>query len=130
RRAVEPQGAVYADDQADDARGGEDREKRLNRHGLKEPRAEAEDGRRELDARVFDLGHELRPYAGGLDDPNDFAIFERFLFEQEHVLEGDLVAFHALHFGHVGHFARAIAHAALLDDDVHRRADLLANRAN
>ena len=50
---------------------------------------------------VLDLGHELRAHAGRLDLADDFAVFERLLLEQEDVLQGDLVAFHALHFGDV-----------------------------
>ena len=86
--------------------------------------------RRQLDARVFDLGHELRAHAGRLDRADDLAVLERLLLEQEDVLEDDLVAFHALHFGDVGDLARAVAHAALLDDHVDRRADLLADGAH
>src|SRR5258707_15725088 len=103
---------------------------RVTRASLEEPGAEAKDRRRELDARVFDLGHELGPDAGRLDSPDDLAVFERLLLEQEHILEGDFVPFHTLHFGDVGHLARAVAHAALLDDNVDRRADLLADGAD
>ena len=44
-----------------------------------------------MDARVFDLGHELRADAGRLDDPDDLAVFERFLFDQESFTEGRVV---------------------------------------
>src|SRR6188472_4430628 len=88
---------------------------------------QTEDRRRELYVRVLDLGHELRAHARRLDLPDHATVLEGFLLEQEHVLEGDLVAFHALHFGDVGDLAGAVAHAALLDDDVDRGADLLAD---
>ena len=52
-------------------------------HGLEEPRRQAEDGRRQLDARVLDLGHELGPHARRLDRADDLAVLERLLLEQE-----------------------------------------------
>ena len=48
--------------------------------------------------------------------------------EQENVLHGDDIAFHAGNFGHVGDFARAVAQAGDLHDDVDRRSNLPAAR--
>src|SRR5207244_1392133 len=86
----------------------------LTLHGLEVPLRQAEDGRRQRDARLFDLGHELGAHTGGLDGADDLAVLVRLLLEQEHVLKGDLVALHALHLGDVRDLARPVAHAALL----------------
>src|SRR6478672_10716759 len=70
------------------------------RRALEEPVRQTEHGRRQADARVLELGHELRAHAGRLDPADHLAAFEGFLLEGEHVLQGNHVAFHALHFGY------------------------------
>ena len=52
------------------------------------------------------------------------------LLELENVLQGNLVAFQADDFRDLDHLATAVAHARLVDDDVNRRGDLLADGAD
>ena len=73
---------------------------------------------------------ESRTDAAGHEIAHDFAVFSNAAFpEDENVLHGDDVAFHAGDFGDAGDFARAVAQTADLHHDVDGRGDLAANRA-
>mgnify|MGYP006173551319 CR=1 FL=1 len=50
--------------------------------------------------------------------------------EQDEVLQGDDVAFHAQHFGDVSYLAAAVAQTSDLHDDVDRAGDHLAERVH
>ena len=66
----------------------------------------------------------------GMKSPMHFAgLADAALPEDENVLHGDDFAFHAGDFGDVDDFARAVAEAADLNDDVDGRGDLAANGA-
>src|SRR4051812_20871367 len=88
---------------------------------------EAEDAVREMDAHRLELLDELRPDAGGLQAALDLAVDDAGLLENEHVLHDDGVALHPLYLRDVHDLARAILEAGLVDDQVDRGADLLAN---
>src|SRR5258707_4780454 len=83
-----------------------------------------------MDPHHLELLDELGPNAGGLEAALDLALDDPGLLEDEHVLHDDHVAFHALNLGDVDDLARSVLEAALLEDQVYRRLDLLADRPN
>src|SRR6476659_576793 len=89
---------------------------------------EAEQAGREVDAHDLELLDELGPDPGRLEPALDLALDHAGLLEDEHVLHDDDVAFHALDLGDVDDLPGPVLEAALLDDEVDRRGDLLANR--
>src|SRR5688500_7077014 len=91
---------------------------------------EAEDVRREMDAHHLELLHELRPDPGRLEAALDLALDDARLLEDEHVLHDDDVALHALDLGDVRDLPGPVLEARLVDDEVHRRGDLLAEGAD
>src|SRR5215475_4976139 len=91
---------------------------------------EPEDVVREVDALRFELLDELRPDAGRLEPALDLAVDHAGLLEDEHVLHDDGVAFHALDLGDVRDLAGAVLEAGLVDDQVDRGRDLLADGAD
>src|SRR5438552_14552374 len=72
----------------------------------------AEDVLRQLDAGRLELLAELRAVAGRAELADDLAVDVRGLLEDEHVLQDDGVALHALDLGDVGDLARAVLQAA------------------
>src|SRR6202008_3581970 len=92
--------------------------------------AEAEEARGQMDAHHLELLDELRPDPGRLQAALDLALDNARLLEDEHVLHDDDVAFHALDLGDVDDLPGPILEAALLDDEVDRRGDLLADGAD
>ena len=71
----------------------------------------------------------LRPDPGGAEPADHLAVrADAGLLEQEDLLHGDDVAFHAGDFGDGRHLARAVGHARHLDDQVDGRRDLLPDR--
>src|SRR5215204_4598785 len=76
--------------------------------------AVAEDVRRQIDVRRFELLDELGPYAGRLHAADDLAAFDAGLLEDEYVLHDDYVALHTLDLGDAGDFAGAVLEALLL----------------
>src|ERR1700741_2967314 len=92
--------------------------------------AEAEEARRQVDAHHLELLDELGTDAGRLEATLDLAFDDTGLFEDEDVLHDDDVAFHALDLGDVDDLPGPVLEAALLDDQVDRRGDLLADGAD
>src|SRR5438093_287644 len=88
---------------------------------------ESEEARREMDAHHLELLHELRTDAGRLQPALDLAFDDARLLEHEDVLHDDDVAFHALDLGDVRDLPGPVLEAALVDDEVHGRGDLLAD---
>src|SRR6186997_146066 len=88
---------------------------------------EAEEARRQVDAHDLELLDELGPDPGRLQPSLDLALDDAGLLEDEHVLHDDDVAFHALDLGDVDDFPGPVLEAALLDDEVDRRGDLLTD---
>src|SRR5438477_1542302 len=73
---------------------------------------------------VVELGHE----AGGDEPAHDLPLaVEAFLLEAEDVLHGDDVHLHAGDFADGDDLARSVGEPGLLDDEVHRAGDLLAD---
>src|SRR5436190_2155435 len=89
----------------------------------------AEDVLRQLDAGGLELLAELRADARRAELADDLAVDVRGLLEDEHVLQHDRLAFHALDLGDVRDLARSILEAADLHDDVERGGHLLTDRA-
>src|SRR3954467_2310587 len=87
--------------------------------------AEAEEARGQMDPHHLELLDELRSDAGWLQAALDLAFGHPGLLEDEHVLHDDDVAFHALDLGDVDDLPGPVLEPALLDDEVHRRGDLL-----
>src|SRR3954463_2680448 len=87
--------------------------------------------RRELDAQLVEPIGEPWPDAGGHRLAEELAgrIHAGRVVEQERVLEGDGLPLHALHLGHVGDPAGAVAQPGELDDDVDGGGNLLADGA-
>src|SRR5437868_12123338 len=92
--------------------------------------AEAEEARRQVDPHDLELLDELRADAGRLQATLDLALDDAGLLEDEDVLHDDDVAFHPLDLGDVDDLPGPVLEAALLDDQVHRRGDLLADGAD
>src|SRR5262245_24071132 len=90
----------------------------------------AEEARRQMDAHHLELLDELGPDAGRLQAALDLAFDDARLLEHEDVLHDDDVAFHALDLGDVRDLPGAVLEAALVDDQVDRRGDLLADGAD
>src|SRR6186997_1595261 len=88
---------------------------------------EAEEARRQVDAHDLELLDELGPDPGRLQPSLDLALDDSGLLEDEHVLHDDDVAFHALDLGDVDDLPGPVLEAALLDDEIDRRGDLLAD---
>src|SRR5688572_12071469 len=88
---------------------------------------EAEEARRQVDAHDLELLDELGPDAGRLQAALDLAVDDAGLFEHEHVLHDDDVAFHALDLGDVDDLPGPVLEATLLDDQVDGGGDLLAD---
>src|SRR5438128_7234398 len=85
-----------------------------------------EDVRRKVDPLRLEPLHRPRSQAGWDVPPDHLPVVrEALLVEAEDVLEDDHAAFHALDFGDVGDLAAAVAEAALVDDDVDGRSNLL-----
>src|SRR6476646_748055 len=89
--------------------------------------AEAEAARRQVDAQHLELLDERGTEAGRLEAAMDLALDDTGLLEDEHVLHDDDVAFHALDLGDVDDLPGPVLQAALLDDEVDGRGDLLAD---
>src|SRR3954471_20000669 len=89
---------------------------------------EPEESGRKVDAHDFELLDELRPDARRLQPALDLAFDDTGLLEDEHVLHDDDVAFHPLDLGDVDDLSRAVLESRLLDDQIHGRCDLLADR--
>src|SRR6478672_786468 len=90
--------------------------------------AEAEEARRQMDAHHLELLDELRSDAGRLEAALDLAFDDPGLLEDEPVLHDDHITFHALDLGDVDDLPGPVLEAALLDDEIDRRGDLLADR--
>src|SRR6476660_4858662 len=90
---------------------------------------EPEESGREIDPHDLELLDELRPDAGRLEPALDLAFDDTGLLEDEDVLHDDDVTFHALDLGDVDDLPGPVLEAALLDDQVNRRGDLLADGA-
>src|SRR2546423_2985825 len=88
---------------------------------------EAEDVRRHVDAHDLELLDELGPDAGRLQAALDLAFDDTGLLEDEDILHDDDITFHTLDFGDVGDLAGAVLEAALQDDEVDGRRDLLTD---
>src|SRR6185436_21094553 len=88
---------------------------------------EPEEARWQVDAHDLELLDELGPDPGRLQPSLDLALDDAGLLEDEHVLHDDDVAFHALDLGDVDDLPGPVLEAALLDDEVDRRGDLLAD---
>src|SRR3990172_11435103 len=88
-----------------------------------------EDAGRQVNARALDLLDELGPQARG-PYPSGYpaAPIDPFLPELEDVLQGDDLALHAHHLGHVGYAAAAILQAVQVDDQVEGRGHLVPDR--
>src|SRR3954464_8225453 len=91
---------------------------------------EPEESGRKIDAHDFELLDELRPDARRLQPALDLAFDDTGLLEDEHVLHDDDVAFHPLDLGDVDDLPGPVLEAALLDDEVDGRGDLLAEGAD
>src|ERR1700704_1613197 len=91
---------------------------------------EAEDVRCHVNTHDLELLDELGADPGRLEAALDLALDDARLLEHEDVLHDDDVAFHALDFGDVGDLPGAVLEPALVDDEVHRRGDLLADGAH
>src|SRR5215211_2382281 len=87
----------------------------------------AEDVRRQIDVGDLEPVDELRPDAGRLHPADDLAVLDAGLLEGEDVLHDDDLAFHFLDLGHVDDLSGAVLHTVLLDDEVDRGGDLLAD---
>src|SRR5262245_28623716 len=100
--------------------------------GLPPPRSVrvAEEARRQMDAHHLELLDELRPDARRLEPALDLAFDDTGLLEDEDVLHDDDVAFHALDLGDVDDLPGPVLEAALLDDEVDRGGELLADGAD
>src|SRR3954451_8678900 len=92
--------------------------------------AEAEEARRQMDAHHLELLDELGADAGRLGAALDLAFDDPGLLEDEDVLHDDDVAFHPLDLGDVDDLPGPVLEAALLDDQVHSRGNLLADGAH
>src|SRR3954451_869544 len=88
--------------------------------------AEAEEARRQMDAHHLELLDELGADAGRLGAALDLAFDDPGLLEDEDILHDDDVAFHPLDLGDVDDLPGPVLEAALLDDEVDRGGDLLA----
>ena len=80
-----------------------------------------------MDPHHLELLDELRPDACRLEPALDLAFDDAGLLEDEHVLHDNDVAFHPLNLGDVDDLPSSVLEAALLDDEVHRGGDLLAD---
>src|SRR4029079_1994792 len=89
----------------------------------------AEEARRQMDAHHLELLDELRPDACRLEPALDLSFDDARLLEDEDVLHDDDVAFHALDLGDVRDLPGPVLEAGLVDDQVDRRRDLLADGA-
>src|SRR4051794_2413352 len=92
--------------------------------------AEAEEARRKMDPHHLELLDELRSNAGRLEAALDLAFDDAGLLEDEDILHHDDVAFHPLDLGDVDDLPGPVLEAALLDDEIDRGGDLLADGAN
>ena len=63
----------------------------------------------------------------GFEPALDLALDDARLLEHEHVLHDDDITLHALDLGDVDDLARPVLEARLLDDEIDRRGDLLAD---
>src|SRR3954452_16970862 len=88
---------------------------------------EPEEAGREIDPHDLELLDELRPDPCRLEPALDLAFDDAGLLEHEDVLHDDDIAFHPLDFGDVHDLARPVLETRLLDDEVDRRGDLLAD---
>ena len=91
-----------------------------------------EDHRVDLHVVVRELLDELRAQPGGHEPAEAAAVLVEALgvVVEEDVLEGDHVALHPLHLGDVGDAPGAVAEPGLVDDEVDRGGDLLADGAD
>src|SRR6185312_7665118 len=124
-------GAGDAERDQDDREGGDagDGERHQIHDGTSSASVrEAEEAGRQVDAHDLELLDELGPDPGRLEPALDLALDHAGLLEDEHVLHDDDVAFHALDLGDVDDLPGPVLEAALLDDEVDRRGDLLADR--
>src|SRR3954454_1601304 len=88
---------------------------------------EPEETGREIDSHDLELFDELRPDPCRLEPALDLAFDDAGLLEHEDVLHDDDIAFHPLDFGDVHDLAGPVLETRLLDDEVDRRGDLLAD---
>src|SRR5262245_34142130 len=79
---------------------------------------------RQVNSGGFDTVGELRADTGRTDTSDDLATLDTGLLELENVGHGNHFAFHALDFGDLDHFSRAVAQTLLMADDVHRAGNL------
>src|SRR5215204_3209131 len=86
----------------------------------------------EADAEVGKLLGKARSHAGGLEMTTEPALVvdAHAVVEQEHVLQRDHVALHALYFGDVGDPAGAVTKSLQLHDEIDGRGHLLTNRTH
>ena len=89
-----------------------------------------EEAGRQVDALDLELLDELGPDAGRLEPALDLALDDARLLEHEHVLHHDHITLHALDLGDVGDPSRAVLQTCLVDDEVDRGRDLLADGAD
>src|SRR3972149_10224818 len=97
---------------------------------LTAPRLErrAEDVRRQVNPGRIELLDKFGADPGGPQLALDLALDHRGLLEDEDVLHHDDVALHPLDLGDGDDLARAILEPVLVNDQVNRRWDLLADR--
>ena len=81
------------------------------------------------DPAGLELRHERRPDPGRLELALDLAVAERRLLEGEDVLGQDLVIVDPVDLGDVDDLARPVLESGGVDDQVDRRGDLVADRA-
>src|SRR5690606_24896742 len=89
----------------------------------------AEDRRRQVDARRFNAVCKFRSNTSGADASNDLATFHARLFVFENVGHGDHVTFHTLYFGDLDDLTRTVAQTLLMAHAVYRAGDLFADSA-
>src|SRR3954471_13564351 len=88
---------------------------------------EPEETGREIDSHDLELLDELRPDPCRLEPALDLAFDDTRLLEHEHILHDDDITLHPLDLGDVHDLAGAVLETRLLDDEVDRRRDLLAD---
>ena len=91
-------------------------------------RRDAELARGQCDAAFLELRHERGPDPGRLQTTQDLPVDEVGLLELEDVLGLDLVFFDPVDLGDVDDPAAAVLEPGCVDDEVHRRSDLLPDR--
>src|SRR6478752_9828776 len=84
-----------------------------------------------MDAKILEAVDEPRtdPGGDGLAEETTVRVHTGRVVEDEGVLQGDDVPFHALHLGDMGDAAGAVAQSGDLDDEIDGGGDLLPDGA-